>query len=734
MKNKKIVPKTNLYDFGGMLTNNNVSNTPNQSFVSSTAPTTNSLPYAAVGNILGTAIQGQPNSPNTEGVVQLDKGKTIGGSALKGAGTGAAIGASVGTAVPVIGNVIGTAAGAIIGGVAGAIKGNRKVQDNEEDIRNAQYVNSNYPQYGNNTFKYGGSLEQKQLTSFDEGGTHEENQLGGIPLSQGANGEPNLVEEGETKLNSKDYIFSDSISIDDSIIEAYNLPKSYRDKTFAEASKKIDRPNSRRENDTIEETAKARELEILMNAQEDFKAKSFQEEMSAMQAKYPEQMQALQPPAPTQQGMQEQQMMQDQTAIQDNSSEQQFADGGFLDKPKKANPQVQQGLATYSYAPNDIFQLVASGDLSQEEANNYVNLYQQHQEALNPPQGIESMIQDQNIDPNALPPFARQQTVVNPLTQQATNEVATNVENPSLNSSFREQYIYGGNDPSLFMNQPPITYNGVNYTQDESGNFLTPDGSIVEDDNVLYELQNEVPDESFSEQDLGEETGTPIYDKQGNITGWTPQLDYTQTEDPNFNVTQTPLNAAAQYAPIAYNTAMGISSMFQKPTQLNYEDYINNDQINAPKMNVDPQLRATEQEIAAGQKGIKNIGGAAYLKTIGALANQGAAARAGIYANEENIDNQMQMQADQINMQNKSNNNRFKFSVDDWNARARTAKQQQIGDYFGTAVGQAAQIAQADTGNKLSTMYNNIVAPDFQGKAAYTSVADQYLNRKKKQQ
>ena len=50
------------------------------------------------------------------------------------------------------------------------------------------------------------------VTLFENGGSHEQNPIGGIPQGVGANGKTNLVEEGETKWN--DYIFSNSFSLD----------------------------------------------------------------------------------------------------------------------------------------------------------------------------------------------------------------------------------------------------------------------------------------------------------------------------------------------------------------------------------------------------------------------------------------------------------------------------------------------------------------------------------------
>ena len=68
-----------------------------------------------------------------------------------------------------------------------------------------------------NNFRTGGSIEgqsgaQELVTIFEEGGSHQENPLGGIPQGVGSNGKPNLVEEGETKWN--DYIFSNAYDME----------------------------------------------------------------------------------------------------------------------------------------------------------------------------------------------------------------------------------------------------------------------------------------------------------------------------------------------------------------------------------------------------------------------------------------------------------------------------------------------------------------------------------------
>jgi hypothetical protein len=152
-----------------------------------------------------------------------------------------------------------------------------------------------------NSFADGG-----QLTEFNEGGTHEESPLGGIPQGMAPDGKMNLVEEGETKLNTADYIFSDQIKIDKETATLFGLSKGDVGKTFADVSKKVNRPNSRRDNDTIEQVAIQRDLESLMQAQEKQKEMQKDKDIAEFASKYPELAQNMPVPG------QEQQMAQPQ--------------------------------------------------------------------------------------------------------------------------------------------------------------------------------------------------------------------------------------------------------------------------------------------------------------------------------------------------------------------------------------------------------------------------------------
>lgn len=177
---------------------------------------------------------------------------------------------------------------------------------------------------------YGGSINNNnmmnrnqyadggQLTQFNEGGTHEENPLGGIPQGQGPGGQPNLVEEGETKLDSANYIFSDRLKLDKEVAEDLNIEKKYIGKTFSDISKKLSTSDSFREGDTIEDSNSKRNLDNLMNAQEEFKKRDLAKDLMMMQEKHPEfmaqmtQPQAQEPQQPSQEEMMAQQQMQQQ--------------------------------------------------------------------------------------------------------------------------------------------------------------------------------------------------------------------------------------------------------------------------------------------------------------------------------------------------------------------------------------------------------------------------------------
>lgn len=109
-------------------------------------------------------------------------------------------------------------------------------------------------------FAYGGDL-----TKIQNGGTHEQNPNGGVPMGPNA-----TVEEGETIAGN--YVFSDRLKVNKTLAKEFNLPKKAIGKSFAEVSKMFE--DTDRSNDAIAKRGYKREINNLKQAQEAYKAVS----------------------------------------------------------------------------------------------------------------------------------------------------------------------------------------------------------------------------------------------------------------------------------------------------------------------------------------------------------------------------------------------------------------------------------------------------------------------------
>lgn len=116
-------------------------------------------------------------------------------------------------------------------------------------------------------------MQNNNLTRFNEGGTHEQNPLGGIPQGQSAQGDMNTVEQGETKMGN--FVYSDRISLDSARVKQFNLPGYAANKSVSAASKAIEDKFKDRNDKYAAETKKAL-LDRLANAQESVKAEQVQ--------------------------------------------------------------------------------------------------------------------------------------------------------------------------------------------------------------------------------------------------------------------------------------------------------------------------------------------------------------------------------------------------------------------------------------------------------------------------
>ena len=184
-----------------------------------------------------------------------------------------------------------------------------------------QYMNANAMTYGGgfmnafagggNMFQNGGfgmnSMNEIPVTEFNAGGTHAENPLGGIPQGTGPNGQPNLVEEGELKIDDPrdpsgkaKFIVSaqDDMKITKELATEHDLPKKFVGKSVRKAADLLLRKGSRRDGDSIEENSKQQDLigfinahETLTQAKEAEKMSAFQDQMGALAQEYPSEMQ-----------------------------------------------------------------------------------------------------------------------------------------------------------------------------------------------------------------------------------------------------------------------------------------------------------------------------------------------------------------------------------------------------------------------------------------------------------
>lgn len=87
-------------------------------------------------------------------------------------------------------------------------------------------------------YTHGGYFSlQPELIKINQGGTHEQNPLDGVPMGFDENGIPNLVEEGETVFD--DYVFSNRLAPTEKQLADGGLATKYKDHTFADISEKL---------------------------------------------------------------------------------------------------------------------------------------------------------------------------------------------------------------------------------------------------------------------------------------------------------------------------------------------------------------------------------------------------------------------------------------------------------------------------------------------------------------
>lgn len=129
----------------------------------------------------------------------------------------------------------------------------------------AQNVRKFKHAYGGDLNTHGADFTNGQII-VGNGGTHEENPMEGVPMGMDAEGNPNLVEQGEVIFN--DYVFSNRLFADSGLLESFNLPKSYDGYSFAAIAEKLGDESKERPNDPISKRGLLSSMSRLQQAQE----------------------------------------------------------------------------------------------------------------------------------------------------------------------------------------------------------------------------------------------------------------------------------------------------------------------------------------------------------------------------------------------------------------------------------------------------------------------------------
>lgn len=148
-----------------------------------------------------------------------------------------------------------------------------QVLANKEDYSPAMVKKANFARnaakwhhaFGGDLLTHGAEWDNGPRV-IGNGGTHEENPMEGVPMGMDAEGNPNLVEQGEVIFN--DYVFSNRLFADGGLLENFNLPKSYDGHSFAAIAEKLGDESKERPNDPISKRGLLSSMSRLQQAQE----------------------------------------------------------------------------------------------------------------------------------------------------------------------------------------------------------------------------------------------------------------------------------------------------------------------------------------------------------------------------------------------------------------------------------------------------------------------------------
>lgn len=181
------------------------------------------------------------------------------------------------------------------------------------------------------------------LAEINAGKSHEENPYGGVQVGiSRENGEPNLVEEGETIFD--DYVYSKRIKLDNEAKKKFHVGKN-SDISYADLSKKLQKESEERPNDAISQHGLIKQMHDLADEQERQKSENKAKEARDMFESLPPEQQAeiMQQVAQEQQA-QEMQQQQETTELSAGEMQQSPNNQQMLEEQIPQQEQMEQPM------------------------------------------------------------------------------------------------------------------------------------------------------------------------------------------------------------------------------------------------------------------------------------------------------------------------------------------------------------------------------------------------------
>ena len=152
----------------------------------------------------------------------------------------------------------------------------KAIKSRAERIQMQNNFLKNNKSYGGPLYTLGGDYSNG-IVFIDEGGTHEQNPFGGVPMGVDQEGIPNLVEEGEIIYN--DYVFSNRLKPTKTQLESVGFSSDkYEDWTFAKIVEDLQRESAERPTDIISKAGLEDMIGRLTTIQEEVRAKKQEKE------------------------------------------------------------------------------------------------------------------------------------------------------------------------------------------------------------------------------------------------------------------------------------------------------------------------------------------------------------------------------------------------------------------------------------------------------------------------